>query len=101
MNCSTHIFALDPELGHAVLRGHREPDAVPRLRDVDVWRDLAALEADGDRGRATARHVGRRLLRAVRSQLQLAEDEEVSPEGKVVEISGNCPIVPEHQHLFS
>ena len=101
MNCSTHIFALDPELGHAVLRGHREPDAVPPLRDVDVWRDLAALEPDGDRGRATARHVGRRLLRTVRSQLQLAEDEEVSPEGKVVEISGNCPIVPEHQHLFS
>ena len=92
-----HIFAFDPELGHAVLRGHREPDAVPRLRDVDVGRDLAALEPDGERGRvgraAARRHVGRCLLRAVRRQLQLAEYKEVPPEGNMVEISGNCPIV--------
>ena len=70
----THVLAFDPEFRHAVLRRHRELDSVLVLGDVDVGRDLAALERHRQRRRG---HGGHGLLRAIRRQLQLAEDEEV------------------------
>ena len=80
----THVLAFDPEFRHSVLRRHRELDSVLLLGDVDVGRDLAALERHRERRRVIADDVGGGLLSAVRRQLQLAEDEEVPPEETVL-----------------
>ena len=61
-----------PQLAHPLRRGDFQLDLVLPLREVDLWRDLAALEADGDHG---VRHVRRRLVTTERE----VPDHEVEP----------------------
>ena len=66
------LISPQPHFAHPLCGGHLQLDLVLPLREVDLRRDLATLEADGDDG---VRHVRRRLVAAQRE----VPDHEVEP----------------------